>query len=76
MSANTTYLIRVAGFDAEEAECTLSVNGGSGTCGSLCGPQPASDANNDCIVDILDFVVLASEWLSCNLQIPAPEYKH
>lgn len=68
MIANTTYLIRVAGFDAEEAQFTLSVNGGSGTCGPLCSPPPASDANNDCIVDILDFAVLASEWLSCNLQ--------
>ena len=33
-------------------------------CGDLDHPYPASDANKDCVVDLLDLKVLASEWLS------------
>lgn len=32
-----------------------------------CTEYPASDANNDCKVNLLDFAVMVSEWLSCNL---------
>ncbi len=40
------------------------------TISPVCDPPLLMDANGDCVVDIADFAILASEWLDCNL-IPA-----
>ncbi|MBI9019110.1 MAG: right-handed parallel beta-helix repeat-containing protein [Phycisphaerae bacterium] len=33
-----------------------------------CTKYPKSDINNDCKVNLEDFMILASEWLECNLE--------
>jgi hypothetical protein len=38
------------------------------TIGTLCAARPLSDSNIDCKVDLLDFYIMASEWLDCGLQ--------
>ncbi|MBM4103184.1 MAG: hypothetical protein FJ263_03920 [Planctomycetes bacterium] len=32
-----------------------------------CPKYPLADINKDCVVDLADFVIFASEWLNCNL---------
>ena len=38
---------------------------------SICMEQPEHDYNGDCRVDLLDFAMLSTGWLECNL---VPEY--
>ena len=37
------------------------------TDGRICDPVMAGDVNNDCVVDIADFAIMASDWLNCTL---------
>ena len=32
---------------------------------AICMNKPQSDANNDCKTDMLDFAIMASEWMDC-----------
>jgi hypothetical protein len=32
-----------------------------------CPKYPLADVNKDCVVDLTDFAIMASEWLNCNL---------
>jgi hypothetical protein len=32
-----------------------------------CVNQPSSDINNDCVIDLDDFALIAAEWLDCGL---------
>jgi hypothetical protein len=56
-----SYLIRVAGFDGARGDYDLLVTRGA------CVNPPQMDANNDCKVDMEDFAVFASEWMTCGL---------
>jgi ELWxxDGT repeat protein len=58
------YYIRVAGFNGESGNYWLVVDAGA------CTKLAVSDLNGDCVVDFLDFAIMASEWLSCNLSPP------
>jgi ELWxxDGT repeat protein len=64
MVKNKTYRIRVAGFDGEMGSFQLDVSAGA------CAELTLSDLNGDCIVNMQDFAIMASEWLVCN-KIPA-----
>lgn len=39
---------------------------GEGECGDMAHPYPRSDLTDDCYVDLSDFAVLASDWLTDN----------
>jgi hypothetical protein len=56
------YHIRVSGFDGETGDYQLLVTRGA------CVEPIKSDLNDDCAVDMLDFAILASQWLTCNLE--------
>jgi ELWxxDGT repeat protein len=58
------YYIRVAGYDGQMGNYQLSVTAGS------CAEWASSDLNGDCIVNMQDFAIMASEWLTCH-KIPA-----
>ena len=58
------YYIRVAGFDGQEGEFELAVSAGD------CSELALSDLNGDCVVNMLDFAIMASEWLVCNKTPP------
>jgi ELWxxDGT repeat protein len=58
------YYIRVAGFNGQTGCFDLLVTAGS------CTQLALSDFDGDCVVDFLDFAIMASEWLSCNLSPP------
>jgi hypothetical protein len=58
------YYIRIAGFNGEMGNFELAVDAGS------CSELALSDLNSDCIVNMEDFTIMASEWLACN-KIPA-----
>jgi ELWxxDGT repeat protein len=64
MTKGKIYYIRVAGYDGENGNFELSVNAGA------CSELALSDLNGDCKVDMQDFAIMASEWLTCN-KIPA-----
>ena len=53
------YLIRVAGFNGQSGSFELGVSAGS------CSERAVSDLNGDCAVNVQDFVIMASEWLTC-----------
>jgi beta propeller repeat protein len=36
-----------------------------------CTSKPQSDANDDCVVDMQDFAIMASEWLDCGWSEPS-----
>ena len=36
-----------------------------------CNNKPQGDANDDCVVDIVDFSIMASEWLDCGWSDPS-----
>lgn len=55
-------------LDAE----TIAQNYADITGQSLCPEQPMYDLNADCVVDLNDFALLASEWLSGSLIQPNP----
>ncbi len=38
---------------------------------SVCADRPQSDIHKDCLVNILDFAVLAAEWLFCGFDPPS-----
>ncbi|AQQ71939.1 hypothetical protein SMSP2_02318 [Limihaloglobus sulfuriphilus] len=44
--------------------CTISLVSPEPRCGDLDHPYPMSDANRDCVVDLLDVAVMAAEWLT------------
>ncbi len=44
----------------------LSVLSPESRCGDLDHPYPAADANKDCVVDLQDFAIMASQWLLDN----------
>jgi hypothetical protein len=58
------YCIRVAGFDGQTGSFELAVTAGS------CTEWVLSDLNGDCIVNIQDFAIMASEWLTCKRTPP------
>ena len=55
--AGKTYFIRVAGFDYQVGNYDLLVTKG------FCSYRPQGDINGDCVVDLLDFAIMASNWL-------------
>lgn len=59
-----TYFIRVAGYDGETGDYTLTVTG------PVCTERPAMDFNDDCKVDFRDFAIFSRSWLDCNLDPP------
>jgi hypothetical protein len=58
------YYIRVAGFDGQEGNYELTVTAGA------CTEWAPADINYDCKVDFQDFALMASEWLTCNINPP------
>ena len=56
--AGRRYYIRVGGYDGDSGDYKLNVKK------SNCPKQPRSDINGDCVVNRLDFSIMASEWLS------------
>jgi len=60
----STYLIRIAGYNAVIGDYTLTV------IGPRCTQEILGDANNDCKIDFVDFAIMASNWLECNLDPP------
>jgi beta propeller repeat protein len=59
-----TYYIRVAGFNGEAGDYDLLITPGA------CTDRPQSDVTGDCKVNLEDFMILASEWLSCGYENP------
>lgn len=57
------YYIRVAGFDGETGNYQLLVTRGA------CIEPIKSDLNDDCVVDMRDFAIMASQWLTSNLEM-------
>ena len=57
------YDIALDGYDV--AQLYYDVTGGS-----QCLDKPASDLNDDCLVDLRDFAILAGNWMLCN-KVPA-----
>jgi hypothetical protein len=64
MVAGKRYYIRVAGFDGQMGSYEMAVDAGA------CTELALSDLNGDCKVDFLDFAIMASEWMTCNLSPP------
>jgi len=62
VTAGNTYLVRVAGNNGQTGHYVLDM--------TLCTEPIASDLNNDCKVDFLDFAIFASDWLKCNIDPP------
>jgi hypothetical protein len=58
------YYLRVAGFDGQTGSFELAVTAGS------CTEWVLSDLNGDCIVNMQDLAVLASEWMVCKRTPP------
>jgi ELWxxDGT repeat protein len=58
------YYIRIAGYDGQMGNFELTVTAGT------CAEWASSDLNGDCVVDMQDFAIMASEWLTCH-KIPA-----
>ena len=54
------YYIHVAGFNGQTGDYELAVSAG------VCSELALSDLNGDCIVNMQDFAILASEWMTCN----------
>jgi len=64
MIKGKVYYIRLAGFNGEMGKYQLFLSAGS------CSEYSVSDLNGDCIVNMQDLAVMASEWLVCN-RVPA-----
>jgi hypothetical protein len=60
MTKGAPYAIRVAGFDGREGSFQLVVDAGT------CTEPVVSDLNGDCVVNLLDFSIMASEWMTCS----------
>jgi beta propeller repeat protein len=63
--AGVKYLIRVAGYDGQTGNYTLTVSGPA-----ECVNRPTSDLNGDCKVDFRDVAIISSEWLDCGYDDP------
>ena len=61
--SGSSYYIRISGNNGESGEFQLLVSD------PICINEPATDANNDCIVNLLDYAILTLEWLSCGYDI-------
>ncbi|MBN1435479.1 MAG: hypothetical protein JW936_00255 [Sedimentisphaerales bacterium] len=48
------------------AGANFSLSGVPGQCGSETNPIPLGDANDDCIVNLLDLSILNAQWLDCD----------
>lgn len=59
-----TYYIRIAGVNKQVGNYDLLVKRG------YCSNKPKGDVNGDCMVDLLDFAVMTSEWLYCGWSDP------
>ena len=59
-----TYFIRIAGYDGETGDYTLTITG------PVCTERPAMDFNDDCKVDFRDLAMFSRSWLDCNLDPP------
>jgi hypothetical protein len=64
LEKGSTYYIRIAGWNGETGDYTLTVFGPQCT-----GPL-AMDFNDDCKVDFQDFAIFSQSWLECNLEPP------
>lgn len=60
------YYINVAGFNGETGKYHLDIEAGR------CTQYVQSDLNRDCKVDLKDFVIMASEWMTC-YKIPSAD---
>lgn len=60
------YYIRVSGVNGAKGDYTLLIDGPA----PQCVARPVSDLNDDCIVDFIDFGIMASEWLDCGYDLP------
>jgi len=64
MDADTTYLIRISGYNsgsgADTGEYVLFVSG--------CSGPIVGDLNSDCKVDFKDIALIGENWLECNLK--------
>jgi beta propeller repeat protein len=56
-----SYFARVSGFNGQRGDYNLLITRGA------CVNPPQMDANDDCKVDMIDFAIFASEWLTCGL---------
>ena len=56
------YIIRIAGNNGQTDNYTLLI-----TKVAECIKPPVLDTNNDCKIDLVNFAVFASEWLTCGL---------
>ena len=63
-----TYYLRVSGYAGspvgEAGDYVLTVTG------PICTGPIAADLNNDCMTDMRDFALFASDWLRCNFDPP------
>ena len=64
LTKDSTYYIRVAGWNGEKGNYTLTVMGPE------CIRPPAMDFNGDCKVDFADFAIFSQSWLECGLDDP------
>ena len=62
LQGNSSYLVRIAGFDGDMGDYNLIITG------PQCTANISSDINLDCKVDYLDFAIIMSQWLTCNLE--------
>lgn len=65
LQKGSIYFIRVAGYEGTTGDYVLTVTG------PQCTEQIPGDVNNDCKIDFVDFAVIASHWLECNLDPPS-----
>lgn len=59
-----TYYVRVAGFDGAAGDYDLLITTGE------CADRPRSDLTGDCKVTLEDYMILASEWMTCGYENP------
>jgi len=64
LDKDTIYYLRVAGHNGQTGDYKLMVTGPS------CLGAIRSDLNNDCVVNLIDWAIFASEWLNCNIDPP------
>ena len=60
LTADNTYLIRIAGQNRQRGSYILNING--------CSGPLVGDLNNDCKVNFTDIALIAENWLECNLK--------
>ena len=62
---DSTYFIRVAGYDGQTGDYILTITG------PICTQEILGDLNDDCKVDFGDLAIMSSSWLDCNLDPPS-----